>query len=65
VFRVWCDVYGHEVLVPGYQVHGVERHRDGDIVTFRCVCGRDATSEPTGRKTAVHRAPAERLPIAV
>lgn len=64
MFRVWCDVYGHEVLIAGYQVHGVERRHQGDIVTFQCACGRDATVK-RGSHSSAHLAIAERLPLAV
>lgn len=64
MFRVWCDTYGHEVLIPAYQVHGVERRHDGDVISFRCACGREANAQGTIR-TSVHLPFAERLPLAV
>ena len=64
MFRVWCDSYGHEVLIAAYQVHGVERRHDGDVLSFECACGREATVQGLSR-TSVHLASAERLPLAV
>ncbi|MGF1665565.1 MAG: hypothetical protein ACFCVC_04750 [Acidimicrobiia bacterium] len=64
MFRVWCDSYGHEVLIAGYQVRGVERRHDGDVTSFLCACGREASVQ-AGSGASVHHAVAERLPLAV
>jgi hypothetical protein len=57
-FRVWCDIFGHEVLIPGYDVRSVERRADGTRIEFRCACGADGVRRVgAGASPAWHQAP--------
>jgi hypothetical protein len=57
-FKVWCEIFGHEVLIPGYEVRSVERRADGTRIEYRCACGADGvTTVGAGSSPAWHRAP--------
>jgi hypothetical protein len=57
-FRVWCDIFGHEVLIPEYEIRSVERRADGIRIEYRCACGADGvTRVGAGASPAWHQAP--------